>query len=200
MTIDQTLFLTQIAFIVIIAIPSIVTIAVMVGVAWRFLPVMVKQMQQLVDNNAQLTKIAKQNADQNSDTQQVLAGIQPELVKQTKAIEAGNTLISTQGIDFRSYQTLISDGMSNHTTQIEANTAKLEAYAASISLLQTTLAALPAQIVQAIQDEFTCETILNEFKNLRTEVSRAMFQQQRSTGSFPVVPPTNPPQNQGGSG
>ena len=182
---DQTLFLTQVVFVVIIAIPSIVTIAVLVFVAVRFIPIMIRQMQQLVDNNAQLTKIAAQNADQNKATEITLSTITPELVRQTAAIETGNALIMTQGIDFRSYQTLVSDNLSNHSAQIETNTA-------SISELQSALADLPSQIVKAIKDEITCETILNEFRNLRNEVSRAVFAQHRSTGTFPTVPTIAP--------
>ncbi len=183
MTADQTLFLTQIAFVMIIAVPSVVTIGVLVFVAWRFIPIMIRQMQQLIDNNKQLTKIAEQNADQIKTTETTLASITPELVKQTTAIEQGNALIMSQGIDFRSYQTLVSDNLSNHSTQIEANTA-------SISELQMALADLPSQIIKAIKDEMTCETILNEFRNLRNEVSRAVFAQRRSTGTFPLVPST----------
>lgn len=189
---DQSTLIAQIAFVVIIIIPALITVGLLVVVAWRFIPMMVKQMQQLIDNNAQLTKIAKQNADQFQTTQTTLASITPELVKQTKAIEAGNSLILTQGIDFRSYQTLVSDNLSHHTSQIDANTEKVNMAIASMSQLEITLANLPAQIVLAIQGELDCEKVLNEFRNLRTEVTRVMFQQQRSTGTFPAVPTPQP--------
>lgn len=202
MTPEQVLQITQIAFVIILFIPSLITIAVLIVAAWKFLPVMVRQVQQLIDNNAQLAKIAKQNADQIATTEKTLANITPELVKQTQAIEAGNALILTQGIDFRSYQTLVSDSMSHTTTQVELNTLEIKTQNLKLIALEVALVALPSQIVEAIQDKFTCEAILGEFQTLRNEVTRAMFQQQRATGTFPVVPstPTPTPQTQGGTG
>lgn len=180
---DQTLFLTQVAFVVVIAIPSVITIGVLVYIAWRFIPIMIRQMQHLIDNNSKLTEIAKQNADQIKATEDVLASIKPELVRQTNAIEAQTIEIKTQSIDFRSYQTLISDGLSNHSAQIESNTAR-------VSSLELAMAALPAQILEAIRDELACTKILAEFQALRNEVTRAVFQQTKVTGTFPVVPNT----------
>jgi len=175
MTADQILQITQIAFVIILFIPSLITIGVLIVVAWKFLPVMVKQVQQLIDNNAQLTKIAKQNADQFSTTEKTLAGITPELERQTKAIEAGNSLILTQGIDFRSYQTLVSDNMSNHSAQIEA--------------LKTAFDALPQRVLAAIDDSPKCQSILKEIQALRYEVGQVLNQQQakRATGTMAKV-------------
>lgn len=191
MTLDATT-LTGVSFFIIILVPSFIAIGVISYLAIRFVPTMVKQMQQLTDNNAQLTKIAQQNATQFASTQSTLAAITPELVKQTHAIEDGNALIVTQGIDFRSYQTLVSDNLSHYGTQIDANTAKVDAALANVAQLQLTLAQLPAQIVLAVQNELDCESVLNEFRALRAEVTRAMFQQQRATGTFPSVPATTP--------
>lgn len=190
MTLDVTT-LTGLAFIIIILVPSLAGLGMVAYLGIKFVPTSVKQMQQLTDNNAQLTKIAQQNADQFTSTTATLANITPELEKQTKAIERGNELILTQGIDFRAYQTLVSDNLSHHTTQIEANTGKVEAALQSVVRLETTLAALPTLIVEAIQNELECQTVLNEFRSLKMEVTRAMFNQQKATGTFPAVPSTN---------
>jgi predicted PurR-regulated permease PerM len=179
MTAEQILQITQIAFVIILFIPSLITIAVLIIVAYKFLPVMVRQVQQLIDNNSQLTKIAKQNADQIATTEQTMSGIKPELEKQTQAIEKGNSLILTQGIDFRSYQTLVSDNMSNHSSQIEA--------------LKKAFDSLPQQVVAAIDDTLKCQGILKEIQALRYEVGLVLNQQQskKATGTFPIAPPNN---------
>jgi len=189
---------TQITFVAIILIPAFVFLGAVVFVLWKILPVFIRQTQQLIDNNTELRKIAQQNADQIKTAEtalqentEALQKIQPELVRQTNAIENTNFEIKSQSLDFRNYQTLVSDGLSNHTSQIEANTK-------SIAELQTTFSTLPDQIVKAVRDELACQTILQEFQALRSEVTRIIRAQQdvRITGTLPVTNPTTvPPTN-----
>lgn len=177
MTPEQILQITQIAFVLILFIPSLVTVGVLIVVAYKFLPVMIRQVQQLIDNNTQLTKIADQNAKQVSVQQLAVEQQTIEMKKQTVAIDAQTTEIRTQTLDFRNYQTLVSDSIDNHTTQIE--------------VLQTTMANLPQQVIDAIEDRLKCAGILQEIQALRYEVSQVLSQQKAKratgTGTIPVV-------------
>jgi hypothetical protein len=179
---DQSTLIAQIVFITVIVIPSITVTGVGVIIAIKVLPVMLRQAQQLIDNNTKLTRIAEQNETAlNANT--------AELVRQTIAIEKQTETVQTQSADFKSYQSLVNDGLTNYGIQIEANTA-------AIATLHMMLNNLPALIVSAIQDKLTCDKVLVEVQSLRTEVSKAVQQQVRSTGTTPAV---TPPLSTGGS-
>ena len=212
MTPEQVLQLAQIAFVAILFVPSIVVIAIMIIVAWRVVPIVVRQSQQLIDNNAKLTKIVEQNEikvaaiDKSLDD---LTGILPELTKQTTALGVQTNEIRTQTLDFRSYQTLVSDNMSHHTAQLENNTAKTEANTAEVQAntaiimaLKAAMDVLPGTLIAAVQDELSCAALLREFQAFRFEVTQILSKQFRvETGTFPKVPtkPTTP-QPEGGTG
>lgn len=189
MTLDQV---TQVTFIALIFIPALIILGGVIYACVVVMPTALRQIQQLIDNNTQLTKITKESAEG-------FGGMKAELVKQTTAIEKQsitventNEAIKTQGIDFRSYQTLMSDGFKNFEDSLGG---KVEANTTAIRALQKDLEAMPLRIILAIKDEPTCAKILAEFQSLRSEIARASFQQQtRATGSFPVsVPSTSTP-------
>ncbi len=172
--------ITQIIFLALLFIPSLIVLGGVVYASAVVMPALLKQGQQLIDNNSQLTKVT-------GETEKALAGITPELIKQTNSIDKVVVEIRSQTLDFRNYQTLVSDNMSNHDAKIDANTLRL-------TKLELAFADLPKQIIAEIKDEFTCETILKEFQSLRAEVTRALFQQQKTaTGTFPSVPKPTPP-------
>lgn len=173
--------INRILFVSMLIGPSLIILGAVVYLASRVMPVLLRQMQQLVDNNTQFAKIARDNAAG-------LGGVKLAIELQTNEIKA-------QGFDFKSYQTLVRDGMEDHSHQIEANTEKIEAHTIAISVLKTSLETMPALIVAAIKDEIKCGTLLSEFQSLRSEVTRAVFQQQaRETGSMRqvVIPVTTP--------
>src|SRR5262245_18893595 len=88
MTTDQATQLAQFAFIAILIVPSLIILGVMSAIAWMVVPRMLKQGQQLVDNNAQLTKIVQQNSNQIATAESALKEIPPALEKQTLAFES----------------------------------------------------------------------------------------------------------------
>lgn len=191
MTSELATQLAQLVFIALIFLPCLVILAALVYFSVRVMPVVLRLVQRLSDNNEELTKLTKAGAEQNAGQMNRLNsgldGLTSELVKQTVAINTTNTVLTTQGIDFRNYQTLVSDGLSNHGMQIEANTTKLAA-------LELSLSTLPEKIVEVIRDEAIFAPILVEFQKLRNEVNRAMFQQSaRITGTHPIVPVNTPP-------
>lgn len=172
--------ITQILFWFLVGIPSLIVLGGVVYLGIRVMPVLVRQMQQLVDNNTQFAKIAKDNADG-------LGSMTSELKRQTAAIELQTSEIKTQGFDFKSYQTLMNDGMDGHSQRIEANTL-------AISVLRTNLESMPGLIIGAIKDELKVSLLLGEIQSLRDEFNRAVFQQNaRDTGTFRTVTPATPP-------
>lgn len=172
--------------------PSFIVLGGVAYVSIRVMPKVLRMAQQLIDNNTQLAKIAKENADG-------LGGLKSELQKQTSAIEQQTGQFKAQGFDFKSYQSLVNDGMHDHSERIEANSSKIEANTNSISVLKQTLEAMPQLIIASIKDEIKVGTLLNEFQSLRSEVTKVMFQQQaRETGTnrtivVPVAAPSLPP-------
>lgn len=186
MTPDQATLISQVAFIGVIIVPTMIVTGVGVYVAIKVMPVLLKQAQQLIDNNTKLTKIAADNAlALNANT--------VELVKQTSSIEKQTESVQQQSVDFKSYQSLVNDGLSNYGVQLDANTASIASNTAAITMLQTMFSNLPNLIVTAIQDKLTCDKVLTEVQSLRAEFTSAITQQQkRSTETLPaVVPPPN---------
>lgn len=176
------LLTTQIIFMALLAVPSIIVLAGVIYVSATVMPIVLKQAQRLIDNNTQLTKIAEQNANG-------LGSLTSELQRQTSAIELQTTEIKTQGFDFKSYQSLVNEGLQNQDLIISANTTSVIALRVTLETFSETF---PRLIVSAIKDELQCSTLLSEFQALRSEVSRAVFQQQaRSTGTMKTV--TLPP-------
>lgn len=184
----------QIVFIFLLMIPSLITLGGVMYLTVKITPVALRTVQKLSDNNEELTKISKQNSEQIgslkgglSDLKNGIGGMTSELVKQTAGIEGLTKQNRTQGIDFRAYQTLVSDGMRNTEEKVEANTA-------AIKQLYNLLEQMPQQIILGISDKLSCTTVLAEFQVLRGEITRAMFQQSsRKTGSFSTVPSSAAP-------
>jgi len=169
----------------IVAILCICLVGSVIYIAFKFAPIILKQIQQQIDTNQRLTDIADQNTKQVTLNQQSVEKQTVEMSKQTVAIDAQTTEIKAQSLDFRNYQTLVSDNLSTHTTQIEANTA-------SITSLRQAIDDLPKQVIAAVTDKLACEGILKEIQALRYEVSQVLIQQgKRATGSIQAVTSTN---------
>lgn len=250
MTPEQATQLTQIAFVVILVIPAFVVVGVIIFIATRVIPVFIRQTQQLIDNNTNLTKISEQNIDQikiNADRIKVmelaLSGIQPELVHQTNVIQEGNAKTDELGLHFRNYQTLMSDNMAAQTVELAANAeatqrvieiakdvsdnqrllaeiwkrnqstqledtesikTAIETFsikgsvpvgilAESVARMEKTLDELPHQLVMAIEDKYTCVSIIKEVQALRYEIKQVLNQQaKRITSTIPTVLPSSP--------
>lgn len=177
--------ITQLLFLALLVVPSLVVLGGVVYISATVMPIIIKQAQQLIDNNTQLAKIAKQSADG-------IGGMNIELHRQTAAIEQQTLEIKTQGFESKSYQSLLVDGMHNHDARIEANTTSIAALRLTLEQFSQNF---PRLVVEAIKDELQCNTLLSEFQALRSEVSRAVFQQQaRSTGTMNkvILPPPLP--------
>lgn len=106
--------------------------------------------------------------------------------QQTASIEAQTSVVSAQSLDFRNYQTLVSDGLSNHSTQVENNTAVVAALKVSID-------ALNIQIREVLQDTLACASIELSINRLRDEVSDFLDKQSKrnieeSTNGFTPDP------------
>lgn len=188
MTPEQSTQVAQLAFLAVIIVPCFVVIAVGIFVSVRVLPVMLRQAQQLIDNNSKLTKIAEQNANQFKSNEITLAGIIPELKKQTEVIQSGNNEIRNQSLDFRNYQTLVSDNMSAHAQQLDVNNAKLDANTEVLRRFEATINALPEVLRALIEDKIKCAGIEQSIQALRYEVQQVIAQQaKRSTGTIPVI-------------
>jgi hypothetical protein len=197
MTPEQVTQLALILIAAILVIPSFITLGGLVYLSTRVVPAQLKQSQQLSDNNKELTTIAKQNAAQIASVEETLNKIKPALEEQTAAFEGAidkqTNEYKAQGFDFKSYQSLLNDSMSLHTNAIEVNANKTEANTASISALKSAFETFANQFPQLlkdalIKDQFQHDALLSEFRLLRSDFSRAVFQQQaRITSTIPAV-------------
>lgn len=184
--------ITQLIFLALLVIPSLITLGGVLYASLVVVPALLKQGQQLIDNNTQLTKVTE-------TTEKALVSITPELVNQTNAInaqtnkiEVTNTEIQGQRIDLKNYNALVIDTVANHATHLETNTAMMAKFEASMVRFETIMNDLPEQIQIMIEDRFKCDDVLNSFRALESYVKQIVFQQQRKTGSFPVVPTSTP--------
>ena len=180
-----------------VAVMAILCIILVIGIVvviFKFAPIVLKQIQQLIDNNTQLTKIAEQNSNQVTLTEQAIQKNTSEMAKQTSAIEAQTTEIKTQSLDFRSYQILVSDGLANHSSQVESNTARVDANTAMLERFEKTLNELPEQLRVLIDDKLKCSGIETSIQALRDEVVQLVAQQtKRATNTNAAVSNETPP-------
>jgi len=167
---------------------ALVIVGSVVFVIWKLVPIIFKQVQQLIDNNSKLTTIAAQNAEHVKISAIALEKNTVEMTKQTNAIESQTVEIKSQSLDLRNYQILVSDNLANHSTQIEANTATLARF-------EATMNGLPEQLRVMIDDKLACAGIEQSIRALRAEVMQLISQQlqaKRTTGTIPIVPMQSP--------
>lgn len=142
--------------VILVALFALIILLSVIYVAWKFAPVIFKQVQQQIETNAKLTEIVGQNSEQAKLNQETLAKNNDELVKQTASIDKLVTTTSLQGIDFKAYQTLVSGNMSNHTQEIVQ--------------LRASIDALPEQVKQIVQDTIICSTVETIITSFRDEI------------------------------
>lgn len=171
---------------------AVIAMLIVVGVGvliYKFAPIILKQIQQQIENNKQqvetnskLATIVEQNATQAKLAMQSVDNNTTEMAKQTAAIERQTAIVQLQGKDLSSYQVLVSDTLSAHTTQIAENTASVQAIKESIDTLSN-------QIRTLLEDKIACADAEDRIKKLYEEILILIKQQQakHATGTNPVV-------------
>lgn len=156
----------------------LVALLIIVGIGflvWRFLPVIITQIQQQLDTNQHLTTIVGQNVEQIRLTTEALTVNTREVQKQTESIDRQTNVIESQGCDLRNYQTLVSDNLSAHTEQIAVNTRSIEVMRQQI---EVKFADLSTQINSIIEDKKVCAGHEALIQQLRDDVINTIKQQQ----------------------
>ena len=156
----------------------LVALLIIVGIGflvWRFLPVIITQIQQQLDTNQHLTTIVGQNVEQIRLTTEALTVNTREVQKQTESIDRQTNVIESQDRDLRNYQTLVSDNLSAHTEQIAVNTRSIEVMRQQI---EVKFADLSTQINSIIEDKKVCAGHEALIQQLRDDVINTIKQQQ----------------------
>lgn len=161
-------------------------IVLLVGVTiWKVSPAIINLFKQLADNNSKLTDLSGQNSEQLRLVKETVQKNTDEMSRQTSAIEIQTVEIKTQSLDFRSYQTLVSDNLAAHTAQINANTT-------NIIDLKTSIDSLSEQIRTLIEDKIICASIVEAISKVREDVIIAIQQQKIATGNHATIEATKP--------
>ena len=161
--------------VIVVALVSLVIILGVGFLIWRFLPMIIKQIQQQLDTNQHLTTIVGQNVEQIKLTTQALTSNTTEVQKVIVSIDRQTDVIKIQGRDLRNYQTLVSDNLSAHTEQIAANTRSIETIREQI---EVNFKDLSTQINTIIEDKNVCAGHEALIQQLRAEVIGTIKQQQ----------------------
>jgi len=161
--------------VIVVALVSLVIILGIGFLVWRFLPIIIKQIQQQLDTNEHLSTIVGQNVEQIKLTTQVVTSNTVEARKIITSIDRQTTVIQGQGRDLRNYQTLVSDNLSAHTEQIAANTRSIETMREQIEAKFTELS---SQIETISEDKTVCAGHEALLRQLRDEVIGTLKQQQ----------------------
>lgn len=138
-----------------IAFGIILSLVIVLGVgflAWKFVPVLLRQIQQQLETNAKLTKILEQNSNQAILAAQSVEKNTAETAKQTAVIDA-------------------------HTTQLEANTATVAALKVSTETLTASTEDLKKQVQTLIDDKAACAGIEETINQVKQEILQAMREQ-----------------------
>jgi len=161
--------------VIVVALVSLVIILGIGFLVWRFLPMIIKQIQHQLDTNEHLTTIVGQNVEQIKLTTQAVTSNTDEARKITVSIDRQTTVIQRQGRDLRNYQTLVSDNLSAHTEQIAANTRSIETMREQI---ETKFTELSSQIETISDDKTVCAGHEALLRQLRDDVIDTIKQQQ----------------------
>lgn len=161
--------------VIVVALVSLVIILGIGFLIWRFLPIIIKQIQQQLDTNEHLTTIVGQNVEQIKLTTQAVTSNTLEAQKIIASIDRQTDVIQSQGRDLRNYQTLVSDNLSAHTEQIAANTRSIETIREQIEVKFTELS---SQIETISEDKAVCAGHEALLRQLRNDVIDTIKQQQ----------------------
>lgn len=177
-----------IVFGILIALIIVVGVGVLI---WKFAPIILNQIQQLIENNTKLTKIAEQNSSQAVANSEAIN-------KNTMAI---NTLVGKtdeQTHMFSGVRSDVSDmtiGLKDFTNFQKTNNEQIvgltEAVESRFDALQGSMDKFSKDLMTAIENNTVCagheETmgkILLEIVGLRTYLNGSM---KRATGTLPAV-------------
>jgi uncharacterized membrane-anchored protein YhcB (DUF1043 family) len=161
--------------VIVVALVSLVIILGIGFLIWRFLPMIIKQIQHQLDTNEHLTIIVGQNVEQIKLTTQAVTSNTTEVQKVIVSIDRQTDVIKIQGRDLRNYQTLVSDNLSAHTEQIAANTRSIETMREQIEVKFTELS---SQIETISEDKAVCAGHEALLRQLRNDVIDTIKQQQ----------------------
>lgn len=138
------------------------------------------------------TIIDKLTAIQETSTQQRHADHEAniaELQKQTSVIQDQTHVIEVQNLNHNSYQTLVSDNLAAHTTQIDANTATILALKTDMTLRFDHLS---EQIEELMKDRSDCVGFKSEWKAFKDEVLGRFPPPVNAIGKTTVTVPEQP--------
>ena len=169
--------------VIVVALMALVIILGVGFLIWRFLPVIIKQIQQQLDTNQHLSTIVGQNVEQIKLTTQALTSNTTEVQKVIVSIDRQTDVIQSQDRDLRNYQTLVSDNLSAHTEQIAANTRSIETMREQIEVKFTELS---SQIETISEDKAVCAGHEALLRKLRDEVIDTIKQQQISHNAVAI--------------
>lgn len=169
--------------VIVVALMALVIILGVGFLIWRFLPVIIKQIQQQLDTNQHLSTIVGQNVEQIKLTTQALTSNTVEAQKIIISIDRQTDVIQSQDRDLRNYQTLVSDNLSAHTEQIAANTRSIETMREQIEVKFTELS---SQIETISEDKTVCAGHEALLRKLRDEVIDTIKQQQISHNAVAI--------------
>ena len=173
---------------------AIVAMAIVLGVVFlvlKFGPGLYDLFKQQSDTNrqnadtaAKLTQIVQQNAEQSQLAFKSVDNNTIEMAKQTAAIEKQTSVIELQRIDQSAYQTLVSDNLSAHSTQVEANTRE-------IAELKKSIDALTGQITEMLNKRDDCADVAGKVDELKEKVD--LLLQAPTNAVATVFVDTTPP-------
>lgn len=175
--------------VVVMAIISIIAVIVAVlgiGVLiWKFAPVLFTQIKQTIENSRQQTEINKQQASilerltaHSEKSEKTAEDNNAELVKQTIVLNQLNDATKVQNIDFKAYQTLVSDNMANHSSQVAANTEKIGVMAESIDGIKESIEDLSNQIRAILENHVDIVGLEEIVKKLSTDFTAFLITMQ----------------------
>lgn len=157
---------------------------------WKFAPIILAQIQQLIENNTKLTKIAEQNSSQAAQNSQAI-GANTQAIntlvgktdEQTNMLSGLKGEVSKQTIglqDFTNFQKANNDQLAGLSEVVETRFAALQSSMDNFGL--ELKAAIESKTV-CVGHEETMGKILLELVGLRTLYNSI----KRSTGTFSAV-------------
>jgi hypothetical protein len=173
----------------------IVALLIVLGsgfLVWKFMPIILNQIQQLINNNTKLTELAEKTAAQAEKAQQSADKNAVEMVKTNSLLTDQNVLLT----DFKNFQKLNNDQTADVGKKVETLTTTVDKIPESITSLKADITARIDQISEKLdellKDRADCTGFKAEWDTFRRDVLDRIPSAASAISSTVVnIPPAN---------
>lgn len=150
-----------------------------------FLKTVIGDESPLVQAQKKVASILEKSEERSEQRTVALESLGEKTDTQTAAINNQTRVIEVQNLNHNSYQTLVSDNLSDVAAKTEANTASIEAFKTDMSLRMDHMS---EQIEEILKDRSDCAGFRTEWRAFREDVLERLQPPVNAISNTVIVP------------